>query len=321
MKTELSQQEIDAVFQGPAEAAQDHQSNAQPFDFARLNGIPKSQLRAVHLVHENFARSAAFSLSAYLRSFVSVNLVSLEHISYSEFLSTLVLPTCFAYIDLRPYESTAVMDLNLELMFALLELLLGGKVESSTAPRRDITDIEKSLVQTLLKVVLTDLTEAWRDVAEVSFQLQSLASEPQLLHVIAPAEAVVVIAIEIKVEGKSGLMNLAIPSIFTKRLRTNFELLQQVRRAEPREIDQMHIAGLLGSATVTIEVRMDADKIEARDLAVLKPGDVLMLDFPEHKLLVAALNGKDLWSGSIGLAGDKLAFQISDVFGTAKTSI
>ena len=314
MKTELSQQEIDAVFQGSGDAGQD-QTKAEPFDFARLNGIPKSQLRAVHLVHENFARSLASSLSAYLRSYVVVNLVSLEHVSYSEFQSTLVLPTCLAYIDLKPYESTAVLDLNLDLMFALLELLLGGKVETSVTPRREITEIEKSLVQTLLRVALTDLTQAWRDVAEVSFQLQSLWSEPQLVHVIAPAEAVVVIAIEIKVEAKSGLMNLAIPSIFIKRLRTNFELLQQVRKAEPKQSDQLHIARLLQPASVKFDVRIDADKISARDLSNLKPGDILALDHLLETPVLASLNGDDLWQGYMGAAGDKLAFEVRGVCG------
>ena len=313
MKTELSQQEIDAVFQGSSDSLHDQESKAQSFDFGRLNGIPKSQLRAVHLVHENFARSLASSLSAYLRSYVIVNLVSLEHVSYSEFLGTLALPTCLGYIELKPYESAAVLDLNLEMMFALLELLLGGKVESAVALRREITDIEKSLVQTLLRVVLTDLTEAWKDVAEVSFHLQSLASEPHLLHVIAPGEAVVVIAIEIKVEGRSGLMNLAIPSIFIKRLRTNFELLQQVRKAEPKEVDQLHIARLLQPASTTFEVRIDANRISARDLSNLKPGDVLVLDHPEPKPVLGSLNGRDLWLGQMGTAGDKLAVQLSDL--------
>ena len=62
------------------------------------------------------------------------------------------------------------------------------------AVQRKITDIEKSIMQTLMKVVLRDLSEAWTSVAKIDFAVQSLASEPQLMHVLAPAEAVIVIS-------------------------------------------------------------------------------------------------------------------------------
>src|SRR3954467_9647103 len=115
MKRVLSQQEIDAVFEGSSEGtlgvSKDLQPDVSTFDFNRLDRISKSQLRALHLVHENFVRSLASSLSAYLRSYLALNLVSLEQISYSEFLEGLASPTCIAYIGLQPYDGTAVLEL------------------------------------------------------------------------------------------------------------------------------------------------------------------------------------------------------------------
>src|SRR5438552_5872582 len=86
MRKALSQEEIDAVFErtGPDASPEPNQDIA-PFDLNHLDRIPKSQLRALHLVHENFVRNLASSLSAYLRSYVALNLVSLEQISYAVF--------------------------------------------------------------------------------------------------------------------------------------------------------------------------------------------------------------------------------------------
>ena len=64
-KRELSQQEIDAVFKGAGDVGRENASEAEEFDFGRLDRIPKSQLRALHLVHENFVRNLTSSLSAY----------------------------------------------------------------------------------------------------------------------------------------------------------------------------------------------------------------------------------------------------------------
>ena len=80
----LTQREIDNAFQkarddnSPAEAA----AKAEPYDFRRTDRIAKDQLRTIHTLHDNFARSLASSLSAYLRSYIVVNLFSVEQLSF-----------------------------------------------------------------------------------------------------------------------------------------------------------------------------------------------------------------------------------------------
>ena len=177
MKKVLSQEEIDAVFQGTGpDTTKEVSPDVTSFDLGHLDRIPKSQLRAIHLVHENFVRNLASSLSAYLRSYVGLNLVSLEQISYSEFLDGLSFPTCMAYISMLPYEGTSVLEMNMTLMFSLMELLMGSKGKNSLTVQRKITDIEKAIMQTLLRVILRDLRDAWSSVAQIDFAVSSLAS-------------------------------------------------------------------------------------------------------------------------------------------------
>ena len=89
----LTQEEIDSVFQKTRDTGDDDGKNAQPYDFRRPDRIAKDQLRAIHLLHENFSRSLASSLSAYLRAYVAVNLVSVEQLAFMEFTQTLASPT------------------------------------------------------------------------------------------------------------------------------------------------------------------------------------------------------------------------------------
>jgi len=80
----LSQDEIDSVFKKLRDAGADQEiTRAQPYDFRRPDRIAKDQLRGIHALHENFARALASSLSAYLRAYVMVNLVSVEQISFN----------------------------------------------------------------------------------------------------------------------------------------------------------------------------------------------------------------------------------------------
>lgn len=289
---------------------------AADFDFGQLDRISKSQLRALHLMHETFVRNLAASLSAYLRSYVVLNLVSLNQISYAEFVEGLESPTCLAYIGMPPYEGTAVLELDIKLVYSLIELLLGSKARSATAVQRTITDIEKNLIQTLLRVMLRDLSEAWKSVAEISFGVQSLASEAQLQHVLAPGEAVVVIAVEMRVGTFSGMMNLAIPSILIKRLRNKFDQVRQVRRAESSERDQQRLKRLIQEATVSFEARLNGGTISARTLLDLEAGDTLVLEQATESEISGLLNGREKWRGTVVSSNEKFFFTVNTQLAT-----
>src|SRR5215831_11602568 len=123
----LSQDEIDNVFRNLRDAGDDDPAKrALPYDFRRPDRIAKDQLRALHLLHENFARSLASSLSAYLRAYVAVNLVSVEQLSFLEFTQCLPSPTSLIALGMKPFDGNAVLELNPSLVFPILEMLLGG---------------------------------------------------------------------------------------------------------------------------------------------------------------------------------------------------
>src|SRR2546425_12284560 len=86
MSRPLSRDEIDKVFRNLKDQDEETAAKkASAYDFRRPDRIAKDQLRAIHLLHDNFARNLASSLSAYLRASVMVNLVSVEQVSYAEF--------------------------------------------------------------------------------------------------------------------------------------------------------------------------------------------------------------------------------------------
>lgn len=311
MKRSLIPQEIDAAF-GGASAVQGSPGEVQEFDIRKLDKIPKSQLRSLHLMHETFTRNLTSNMSAYLRSYVMLNLVSLEQISYSEFVEGLTTPACLAYISLLPYDGAAILDISPSLAFRFVEILLGTKEQSFISVQRKITDIEKRLFKTILGVMLRDLQEAWSSVAEINFAVSSLSSETELNHMQGASEAMIVIAIEVRVGGTSGLMNLALPALFIKRLRTKFDQLEQIRRTEATESDQLHMASLLRSAEINFNVQVDGGTVRAQTLLDLSIGDVLILGQDSNAPFQGFLNGRPQWLGGILEEGGKLAFEITE---------
>jgi len=311
---QLSQQEIDTVFQnlqvGRDEASGDADKPMALFDFRRPDRISKSQLRAIHLLHDNFVRSLVASLSAYLRSYLIVNLISVEQLSYAEFLEGLPSPTCMLSLSLKPYDGSAVLELNPALVFPILEILLGGTGKTPAQARREITEIEQSLLDGLFRIILNDLKEAWRVVTNIDFSIESMETEPQSLKILAPNEAVVAIGIEVRIGDRIGMMNIAMPSIVIKMMRQKFDQQWSVRKTESTELEQGRVLTLVEEASLGMEMRLQGGEIAVEELMSLKVGDVLSFDYSVRQPLECLINGKLKFRGQIVSNGSRKAFLI-----------
>jgi flagellar motor switch protein FliM len=316
MSRQLSQQEIDAVFQNtqgrPAERA--GAKRAVLFDFRRPDRIAKSQLRAIHQLHDNFVRNLVASLSAYLRSYLIINLVSVEQLSYSEFLECLPSPTCIASLGLKPYDGNAVLELNSSLIFPILEILLGGDGKLQFSAQREITEIEQVLLDGLFRLILRDLKEAWTLVTNIDFTIETIETEPQFLQILAPTEAVVAVAIEIRIGDSIGMMNIAMPSIIVKMMRQKFDQQWTLRKSASTELEQSRILGLIRQAYLPSEVLLSGPTLLLRDLMNLEEGDVLSFEFPVTRPLDLMLSGQRKFLGEIVNAGRRTAFRVGERF-------
>src|SRR5258708_4788863 len=202
----LSQEEIDSVFRnlGDSTTEEDPGKKAQVCDFRRQDRIAKDQLRSIHLLHETFARTLASSLSAYLRAYAVVNLVSVEQLSFMEFSQCLPSPSCLVSIGMKPFEGNAVLEINPALVFPILEMLLGGAAKSGPKINREITEIEQSILDGLYRIIMHDLKIAWQTVTQLDFTIDAHETDPQLLRILSPNEAVVAVSMEVRVGENSG---------------------------------------------------------------------------------------------------------------------
>ena len=311
----LTQEEIDSVFQHlGSDESEESGAKALPYDFRRPDRIAKDQLRAIHLLHENFAHSLASSLSAYLRAYVVVNLVSVEQLSFWEFTQSLSSPTCMASLSMRPYDGNAVLELNPSLVFPVLEMLLGGGTVTTAKVSREVTEIEQSILEGLFRIILNDLKEAWKGVASIAFAIEKHETEPQVLQILAPSEAVVAIAVEIRIGENAGMMNIGIPSIVIKMLRQKFDQQWSVRKTQATETEHARILRLIKPAIMNLDVRLQGPTVRVGDLMKLDAGDILTFDYPVQRPINLLTNGRVKYQGQVGTSGRKKAFTISRLF-------
>ena len=313
----LSPDEVDNVFRRVQDrnVEIDMSKRAQPYDFRRPDRIAKDQLRSIHLLHENFARSLASSLSAYLRAYVMVNLVSVEQLSFMEFSQCLPSPTCIIALGMRPFDGNAVLEINPSLVFPILEMLLGGTGKPTGSKiMREITEIEQSILEAVYRIILHDLKDSWRQVSNMGFSIDTHETEPSRLQFLAPNEAVVAISLEIRIGESAGMMNIGIPSIIIKMLRQKFDQGWSNRRTAASEEEQARVLRLIRPARVHVDARLQGPTLRVEDLLELKEGDLLAFDYSATKPINLLINGKLKYVGNVVAAGNKRSVQLTEQF-------
>jgi len=311
MARQLSQQEIDGVFkQRKGRPSQLAQQKSVPFDFRRPDRISKSQVRAIQMLHDVFARNLSMSLGAYLRSFITVNVCSVEQLKYGEFLEGLPIPTCVVSLSLRPYDGNALIEMTPSLVFPILDLILGGKGKDGANYKREITVIEKTLLDTVFRIILNDLQDAWKAVTVINFKIEAIENDPQMLQILSPNEAVVAISIELRVGDNSGMLNLAIPAINIKMIGQKFDQQWMSRKIEPTEEGQSKMLDLLRPARFTCDARLLGPKLTVRDLLAVEAGDCLQFDYAVDYELDLLFNGSSKFRGEVTSAKNHRAFSV-----------
>jgi flagellar motor switch protein FliM len=308
----LSQEDIDALFQskGGSNQSATKAPHALRYDFRRTDRIPKEQIRSLRAIHDTFARSLASSLSAYLRTYVKVNVISVEQLAYREFTSCLPSPTALTTLRIEPYDGMGVLEINPQLVFPLIEILLGGGKVKALAVTREMTKIEERILESLLQLVLQNLAFAWQGVASVSFVIDTHESEPALLQILAPNEAMVVVATEVQIGESSGMMNIGIPSSVVKLLRQKVDEHWNVRRNSAVEDESPRILELIQRVEVELEAELEGTKITMKDLVNLQVGDVLHFDQRFGHPASLKINGRPKFEGAIVGAGEHRAIAL-----------
>ncbi len=316
MNRQLTQEEIDATFKEAVATTHGAKSRETKFDFRRPGRIAKSHIQAIRMLHESFVRNLTSSLTAYLRSYLTVNLISVEQLTYSELLEGLSTPTHIVSLSLGPYDGRAVLEVSPPLIFPIIELLLGGKAKTAVNLRRETTEIERRLLETFLLVVLTDLKEAWQSVAAIDFKMEAVATEPQMLQMLAPNEAVVSVTIEVHIGEISGTMNLALPAITIKMIGNKFDQQWSLRKTEATEVEKQRTLALLRDSELLLDARLRGPKLRVRDLLDLKVGDLLQLDYRLDRQVDCDVNATTKFRGRVVNSNQKKAFLIETMPGS-----
>lgn len=318
----LSQAEIDALLSalsdGQVDAEEIKTSKVQKkirvYDFKRPNKFSKDQIHSLQNIHENYCRALTTYLSGHLHSVIETKVLSIEQITYDEFIRSLPNPTILGIFTMSPLEGTLLLEMSPALAFTIIDRLLGGQGYGSEK-NRDLTEIERNIVAHRVEQMVNLIEEAWTEVFEAKPEFISLETNPQFTQIVAPNEMVVLVTLEVRVGEMMGMINLCLPYLVLEpildKLSTLFLFSTQAKVTSPEQVTA--IRKKIEWAKVEMTTLLGHSEILVRDLLELAPGDVIPLIQNVKEPLTIYVGNYKKFRGTPGLQGEHLAVQLTEI--------
>jgi flagellar motor switch protein FliM len=279
MRKILTQEEIDALFsaaKGSKKPSRAKRKQVWPCDLNKLGTLSADQVRVVTSLHETFARRLGNSLAAYLRVGFEMNLVSVEQILYSEFLSRLPDLTYLASLRIMPIDAKATVQADLSLVFPIVDLVLGGSGADPVDPR-ELTEIEEQIFETVAGLLARDLRATWAPVLDIDIQFDQRQQHAQIQGLLFPTEKVLSLTFEIRLPDSRGTLNLAFPAVVANTLLRKLSTKWSHSERIPSRTARRQVQTRLLDCTFILDLSLPASPLSIREILALEPGRVVVL--------------------------------------------
>jgi flagellar motor switch protein FliM len=286
------------------------------YDFRRPDKFSKDQLRTLQMLHETFARLAGTALSAYLRTPINVDLISLEQVPYEEYLRS-INTSVFTIMSLPPLSGQAVLELEFQLIFSMVDKLLGGPGRG--VGRTNLTDIEKPLVRQMIERMFGALKTAWEGIVIINPGIEAMETSAQFVQIAPPSDIVVTILFEVKIGNSRGAMSVCIPYLVLKPITAKLSAQKwfvnnsrknsgAARRLLTWQVQNTH---------VDCAVELGKSRMHIKDFLRLKTGDIIPVNRKQNEPFIMKVANNDKFEVQPGLKGKNLCFTVTDTVDVA----
>ncbi|MEG1255987.1 flagellar motor switch protein FliM [Clostridium sp.] len=319
MAETLSQSEIDALLSalssGDLEAddiAKDEENvKIKNYDFKRPQKFSKDVIRAIEVIHDNYARIISNYLTAQVRSNVKVRIESVEQITYEEFIHSIPNTTVLSLFRMSPLEGQIILETNEEFVLRIYDVLAGGHGGNS-AKLKELTDIEKNLIKHINQELIAKLKLAWEDVMVVEPVMDTMETNPALNQILAPNEPVALITFSVEMFNTNIFINICIPYISIEKVLDKLVIKNWFSASDEKQGEdaKKNINKTIRNVDVGMKAVLGETKISVNDFLNLFEGDIIALDRSCDSTIDIYVEEELMFTAKPGLKGKNKAVQI-----------
>ena len=317
----LSQEEVDALLKGVTGDQDDldeteDTSGVRTYNLATQERIVRGRMPTLEIINERFARLLRIGLFNFLRRSAEVSVGTVRVSKYSEFIRNLVVPTNLNLVHMKPLRGTALIVMDPNLVFLLVDNLFGGDGRFHTRVEgRDFTQTEQRIIHRILEIIFETYAKSWEPVYPIEFEYIRSEMNTQFANIATPNEVVVSTTFTVELGPVSGEMHFCMPYSMIEPIR---DLLTSSLQGETLEVDKRWVR-LMTQQIQIAEVEIVADlgttKVTLEDILNMKIGDIIPLHVPE--VVSAKVDGTPIMECKYGVFNGQYALRVEKLLNSS----
>ncbi len=317
----LSQEEVDALLRGVSgeadeiveeTAAEQNTASARPYNLASQERIVRGRMPTLESINDRFIRFLRIGMFNLIRRTPEVTAGPVRVLKYGEFMRNLPMPSNLNMVQVKPLRGTALIIIDPELVFLVVDNLFGGDGRFHTRVEgREFTQTEQRIIQHILNVIFEDYEKSWEPVFPVKFEYVRSEMNTRFANIATPNEVVVATTFHIAIGTVGGVFHICMPYSMIQPIR---DVLYSSLQGDHMEVDKRWVQ-LLSKQVQIIDVELVANLGQApvtlRQILKMQEGDVISLDIPEA--IVAQVDGVPVLECKYGIFNGQYALKVDKI--------
>jgi flagellar motor switch protein FliM len=189
-----------------------------------------------------------------------------------------------------------------------VDLLLGGN--GTKAGVREVTEIENTILASVLQVVMRELNTTWKPVG-MQFEFEKQETQARIARLMPGGEQTLCVSLDVQMPGVQGLINLCLPAMVLNTLHRSQSAAGDATRKRVT-LPSARMEKWMAEAQVCVSMRLPASKIASRALHGLEVGSVLELGLPKTTRAELRVGGVKVCGALPVASGDRLSAALQD---------
>jgi flagellar motor switch protein FliM len=269
-------------------------------------------MRKLRAHETQFINAMEARVALFLRSEFPLKLAGIQILSYQKLTEGWAGPTHLILFKAEPLRGVSLLEIPLRLGLTIVDRLMGGpgRVESTT---REISEIEKALLDQIVQIILEEWCNNWAAVKPLKTTPLGCESSGRFLQTAPPQTNMLTVAIEARLGEATGQIKLAFPYAAMepclRQLCVGSEPVTETPAPAPSAPVKWNRS--LDNVALPVAAEWQGLELSARDVLHLKVGDVLQITPQLAEQVSLRLGEIAKFNGRLGTVGGHWAVELT----------
>ncbi len=263
-------------------------------NFRYAGRLSNENARALTALHEKFALNVTNSLEVYLGTSIRLKMLSLEQLALQAYIGGIAPNTYLLPCALNVMESNFLIEMDIRLIFPIIDLLLGGAGTTASDEARDLTEIDEEIMEIITTLIVKEMDRSWRAL-NLSLTPGHCIKPAQITQIYPANEKLVLLMFEMTVGATTGSFKIVLPTSFVGFLLRHLKAAQSKKISILRHLPNPSLRERILDCQFNVAVDVTRMRVLVKDLIDLKPGMILKMKAPVKNPGRLTVEGVDIF--------------------------